>query len=124
MSRYVSSPDVNVPIPDTGGSPRSPFLCRCIYDIPGSYCFTVPSGVSTIRVVTVGAGGISCTRVGPDEECLPSMTTGGVPDKLICGHDGFVHKITQCIRSISTCADYCNCFACGQSVNIGGCFNC
>ena len=115
MSRFISEPG-SIPAVVTGGEPRAPFFNRCIYDSPGTYCFTVPSGVCTIRVVTVGAGGPSCRRVGPDEEYLPSLTSAAVAEKLACGHDGFHHKMITCIRPISSCADYCNCSCCGSFV--------
>lgn len=123
MSRYISE-STQVPGIITGGEPRAPFFNRCIYDVPGTYCFTVPSGVCTIRIVAVGGGAASCKRVGPDEEYLNSLTIGGEPDQLLCGHDGFDYKMVTCIRPISSCADYGNVANNGSSVLFCCCYIC
>jgi hypothetical protein len=45
MARYIATPEV-----PTG------FANRCVYSTPGTYTFTVPSGVTQIKAIAVGGG--------------------------------------------------------------------
>lgn len=45
MARYISTP-----------SRATGFANRCVYSTPGSYTFTVPDGVTSIKAITVGGG--------------------------------------------------------------------
>ena len=50
MARYIATPEV-----PTG------FANRCVYSTPGTYTFTVPSGVTQIKAIAVGGGSAGST---------------------------------------------------------------
>jgi len=50
MARYIATPEV-----PTG------FANRCVYSTPGTYTFTVPSGVTSIKALAVGGGSAGST---------------------------------------------------------------
>lgn len=49
MARYVTQPSEDVAV--------SAYNSRCIYSTPGSYTFTVPTGVTAVKAIAVGGGG-------------------------------------------------------------------
>ena len=102
MGRYIGSPESLVSEIENIVPTASRFNNRCLYTTPGTYSFTVPSGISSITAVAAGPGGEQCSIM----KCL---VTCGMMRCLIAGQ-----MITKCL-SLEAACNY-TCPACSPTL--------
>lgn len=74
MGRFVNSPTA-IAVTENINPIPSRFSNRCLYSTPGTYTFTVPTGVDCITAVVVGPGGTQCEVVESIEVVTPTQGT-------------------------------------------------
>lgn len=100
----------------------SRFNCRCIYTTPGTYTFTVPSGVCSITAVAVGPGGCANCVVKLGEKYIYKICESICNNRcqVICNStspypcSGFGY---DCVGLLLNCTFYCTSFRLGGFVS-------
>lgn len=97
MARYIATPEV-----PTG------FANRCVYSTPGTYTFTVPSGVTSIKAIAVGGGSggstgfIKGATVSTQIICNTRNEVRGTISGCCC----YTPCVTSCING-NGCSKFC-----------------
>lgn len=97
MARYIATPEV-----PTG------FANRCVYSTPGTYTFTVPSGVTSIKAIAVGGGSagsdgfIEGATVSTQVICNMRAEVRGTLSGCCC----YNHIVESCLNG-SGCSKFC-----------------
>lgn len=103
MGRYLEKSNTSGISPnytETTSEVNTPrFTCRCIYTTPGTYTFTVPSGVCSITTVAVGPGGCANSVVKLSEDYIYALC----------------ESISTCRFLCTTCNPSCSCCPCCPS---------
>lgn len=86
MGRYVGqrSSFVSNLTQNTQDSNTSRFACRCIYTTPGTYTFTVPSGVTSVTAVAVGPGGCANSIAKLSEKYIYQLCQTLCTTRTVC----------------------------------------
>ena len=78
MARYIATPEV-----PTG------FANRCVYATPGTYTFTVPSGVTSITAIAVGGGSDGSQQTYDDHTYIQQHFCLGCGQGRVCWKAGW-----------------------------------
>ena len=105
MGRYIGSPESLVSEIENIVPTASRFNNRCLYTTPGTYSFTVPSGISSITAVAVGPGGEQCSILKCLVTCGMMQCLGATLSTVKCINleAGCCYSCPACSPTLGTC---------------------